>query len=69
MPSNELWAATLSLLLIHQETGCRHSALSAARLLERLGDMDGIDGETRSLCERASKRLNETEGVLHACPA
>lgn len=29
MPSNELWAGALSLVLIHHETGCPQSALNA----------------------------------------
>ena len=33
MPSRELWAGALSLLLLHEETGCAHSAHNAARLL------------------------------------
>lgn len=57
MPSSDLWAGALSLLLIHHETGCPHSALNAARLLELLGEMKGVDADTRSLCERASLRL------------
>lgn len=68
MPSNELWAGALSLLLIHAETGCLHSALNAARLLEQLSDTDGIDDATRRLCERASDRLTSPEHP-HACPA
>jgi len=67
MPPCELWAATLSLLLIHEETGCRHSALNAARLLDHLCDME-IDDDTRRLCERASQRLGTTE-AHHACTA
>ena len=46
MPTTDLWAATLSMLLIHEETGCRQSALHAARMLDRISDMD-IDDETR----------------------
>ncbi len=61
MPSNNLWAGALSLLLIHHETGCRHSALNAARLLERLGAMPDVDAETRNLYERASNRLSSGE--------
>jgi hypothetical protein len=56
MPTTDLWAATLSMLLIHEESGCRQSALHAARMLDRISDMD-IDDETRQLCERASLRL------------
>lgn len=67
MPNNNLWAATLSQLLIHEETGCRQSALHAARLLEHLCDME-IDNETRQLCERASLRLGKPESQ-HACAA
>ncbi|WP_374326784.1 hypothetical protein [Azonexus sp.] len=67
MPNSNLWAATLSLLLIHEETGCRQSALHAARLLDHLCDLE-IDDETRQLCERASLRLGDPEKV-HACAA
>ena len=48
MPSSELWAGALSLLLIHHETGCQHSALNAARLLDRIGALDDLDAETRN---------------------
>lgn len=57
MSRHDLWAGALSLVLIHDETGCPHSALHAARLLERLVDSDGLDRETLALCERASARL------------
>jgi hypothetical protein len=57
MPPPELWAGALSLLLIHGESGCPHSALNAARLLDHLCDSPDIDDETRALCERASSRL------------
>ena len=69
MPSSELWAGALSLLLIHHETGCPHSALNAVRLLERLCEMDGVDAETRNLCERASVRLSRQQETRHACTA
>ncbi|MBS4020278.1 hypothetical protein [Azonexus hydrophilus] len=68
MPKSDIWAATLSLVLIHEETGCRQSALHAARLLEHLCDQD-IDHETRELCERASQRLGQRQELHHACPA
>lgn len=58
MANTELWAGALSLFLIHSETGCPHSALQAARLLDRLCELDGLDDGTRSLCERASLRLS-----------
>lgn len=58
MPSNDLWAGALSLALIHDETGCPHSALDAARLLDRLGKIESLDADTRSLCERTSGRLS-----------
>ena len=57
MPSSDLWAGALSLLLIHSESGCPHSAWNAARLLEHLADAPEIDEDTRQLCERASARL------------
>jgi hypothetical protein len=59
MPSAELWAGALSLLLIHGESGCPHSALNAARLLDRLSDAADLDDATRDLCERASNRLSQ----------
>jgi hypothetical protein len=68
MPATELWAGALSLILIHEETGCQHSALHAARLLDQLSDTADIDDETRRLCERASSRLSHKER-RHACPA
>lgn len=66
MPSSELWAGALSLLLIHHETGCPHSALNAARLLDRIGALDDLDADTRNLCERASNRLSSTKESQHA---
>lgn len=66
MPSSELWAGALSLLLIHHETGCPHSALNAARLLDRIGALDDLDVDTRNLCERASNRLSSTKESQHA---
>ena len=68
MPATELWAGALSLIPIHEETGCQHSALHAARLLDQLSDTADIDDETRRLCERASSRLSHKER-RHACPA
>jgi hypothetical protein len=68
MPATELWAGALSLILIHEETGCQHSALHAARLLDQLCDTADIDDATRRLCERASSRLSHQER-RHACPA
>ena len=71
MPSAELLAGALSLVLIHDETGCPHSALNAARLLERICEQNDLDGQTRLLCERASDRLSKTPSKeeRHACPA
>lgn len=68
MPPRELWAGALSLLLMHNESGCPHSALNAARLLDRLSESSELDDETRDLCERASNRLNrgQTREVQHA---
>lgn len=68
MPSRELWAGALSLLLLHEETGCAHSALNAARLLDQISDANDVDDDTRKLCERASARLSNQEH-RHACPA
>ena len=68
MPATELWAGALSLILIHEETGCQHSALHAARLLDQLCDIADIDDATSRLCERASSRLSHKER-RHACAA
>lgn len=68
MPPPELWAGALALLLLHDESGCRHSGLNAARLLDRLCQSAELDDETRDLCERASDRLNQAKDpeVRHA---
>ena len=63
MPPPELWAGALSLLLIHDESGCPHSTLNAARLLDRLCDATDLDDETRALCERASIRLTQPSDI------
>jgi hypothetical protein len=68
MPPPELWAGALSLLLIHGESGCPHSAFNAARLLDRLCDSPDIDDETRALCERASSRLTASPKRLNGDP-
>ncbi len=68
MPSNELWAGALSLILIHEETGCAQSAFNAARLLEQISEAEGVDDATQQLCERASSRLIRQER-LDACAA
>lgn len=57
MPTNDLWAGLLSQLLIHQETGCPHSARHAIRLLDQLCDHADLDRDVRALCERACFRL------------
>ncbi len=57
MPPPELWAGALSLLLIHGESGCPHSAINAARLLDRLCESPDLDDDIRDLYERASNRL------------
>ena len=57
MTSSDLWAGALSQLLLHHETGCRHSAHHAAHLLDRLSESEDLDATTRGLCERASARL------------
>ena len=66
MPSNNFWAGVVSQLLIHQETGCPHSTRHAIRLLEQLSEFDDLDAEVRGLCERASRRL---ENSLAPAPA
>lgn len=62
MPTNNLWAGALSQLLIHQESGCPHSARHAIRLLDQLCDIDDLDADVRLLCERASVRLGQSLG-------
>ncbi len=54
MDHDPLWAGALSLVLLHEETGCPHSALHAARLLERISELPEIDGSTRDLTGRRS---------------
>lgn len=77
MPTNNLWAGLVSQLLIHQETGCPHSARHAIRLLDQLCEFTDLDAEVRVLCERASHRLGQhlesrrepRRDERHACPA
>lgn len=57
MSTTNLWAGTLSQLLILDETGCSHSARHAIRLLDQICELDDLDSEVRQLCERASLRL------------
>lgn len=57
MANAELWAGALSLLLIHAESDCPHSARNAALLLDCLAEQPEVDDATRQLCERASSRL------------
>ena len=64
MPHPELWAGALSLLLMHDESGCPHSALNAARILDRLCEATDLDEATRALCERASNRLSAGRDVV-----
>lgn len=62
MPTTELWAAALSMLLRHDMNGCARSALHAAGLLDRIAEHPGLDSETRALCEQASLRLARQTG-------
>ena len=57
-PNHTIWAGALTLLLVHQETGCPHSARQAARLLECIAEGEGLDDTVRALVERASLRLD-----------
>jgi hypothetical protein len=57
-PNHAIWAGALTLLLVHQETGCPHSARQAARLLECIAESDGLDDAVSALVERASLRLD-----------
>jgi hypothetical protein len=66
MATSELWAGALSLLLLHDESGCPHSALNAARLLDRLSESTSLDESTRCLYERASERLTQAAGSREA---
>ncbi|MBK8524970.1 MAG: hypothetical protein IPL58_13440 [Betaproteobacteria bacterium] len=65
MPTNNLWAGVLSQLLIHQETGCPHSARHAIRLLDQLCEFADLDADVRALCERASQRLGQPMTSVH----
>lgn len=71
MPTPPLWAGVLSQLLIHDETGCPHSARHAIRLLDCLCEDADLDSTTRDLCERASRRLESRllPVLLTGCPA
>lgn len=69
MATNPLWAGALLQLLILDETGCSHSARHAMRLLDCLGEADGVDADMRALCERASLRLARRLEGHHACAA
>lgn len=68
MNGQTLYAAALTQLLLHRESGCRHAALHAASLLQRLGEAHDADAEWSALCERASQRLIEDVegGTPHA---
>jgi len=66
MPNTNLWAGTLSQLLILEETGCPHSVRHAIRLLEQLTEYDDLDSDVRALCERATQRLEQRLGGRHA---
>lgn len=68
MPNTELWAGALSLMVRYAETGCAHSGRQAARLLDRIVEMPGVDQETCALLERASLRLaDQVKGGGHVC--
>jgi len=69
MTTIPIWAGTLTQILIHAESGCRHSALLAARLLEQLSEASELDDDTRALCERASQRFASQGEPTHARPA
>lgn len=69
MPTHQLWAGLLSQLLILEETGCVHSARHAIRLLDTLCEFECLDEDLRTLCERASRRLEHRLGKPHACAA
>lgn len=57
MPSHDLYAGALTLVMRHDLTGCARSARQAADLLERLAASPAMDGDTRSLCEQMCERL------------
>ena len=61
--NHAIWAGALTLLLVHQETGCPHSARQAARLLARIADSEGLDDAVCTLVERASLRLDAPPSV------
>lgn len=69
MPTTNLWAGVLSQLLIYDESGCPHSARHAIRLLDQLCEFEFLDEEVRTLCDRASNRLEHRLERQHACAA
>lgn len=67
MPSPELWAGALSLLLRHHQTGCSLTARQAATVLDRIADSPEVDADTRALCEDASFRLSAANPETPPC--
>lgn len=67
MPSSELWAGALSLLLRHDLTGCSVAARQAATVLDHIACCPEVDAETRSLCEAASVRLSAAGSENASC--
>lgn len=57
MSSNSIHAGALALVLLHQRTGCPHSARRAADLLQRLANDAELDADSRALFEHASEAL------------
>jgi len=57
MSNTQIWAGLLCQWLMHEETGCPHSARHALRLMDALCSDADLDGEVRALIERAGQRL------------
>lgn len=60
--SPHLLAGTLAMLLRHCLTGCPHTGLQVADLLERLADVPELDLDMRVSCEQMSQQLYRQAG-------
>ncbi len=58
MANLNLLTSTLSLLMLHNLTGCSRAARQAAGLMRHISDQPEIDWEVRYLCEQMSIKLD-----------
>ncbi len=63
MANMNLLTSTLSLLMLHDLTGCTRAARQAAGLLRHLSDLPEMDWEVRYLCEQMSIKLDTTHSA------